>query len=166
MTRHLTFPSPRLTVATVVAASLLLAGCGSGTDDDPSGGPTATATPTPTPTEGAGNPETVATFTASNLALDGEGTATALEPADVRTWLTPRASDELVAQVEGAVEQVDGEGEQAYGVVLAVGCDAPEGWELTRVGGQVTVTVEKSRTQSQCLVPTTWLAVAAVDRAE
>lgn len=164
MTPRLSLPSPRPTVTAVVAGCLLLAGCGSESQDDPAAEPTASVTPGPT--EGPLDPAQVETFTASNLALDGEGTATALEPGDVRAWLTPRAPDELVAEVEDAVEQAAAAGDEAYGVVLAVGCDAPERWQITRADGEVAVTVVRSRTTTQCLVPTTWLAVASVDGGE
>lgn len=155
--------------ATTTALALcgaLLTACGQDSSDDTerSAEPTPTVEPTPTaePTDGPVAHTELDTFSVPRLRME-EGTVAPLGPEGAAAeWLPNKASEDLVASVDDAAAGA-GEEAQAYGLVLAVGCDAPEGYALQQVDGEMTVQVDKSLTTTQCLVPTTWLAVVSVD---
>lgn len=168
------------TGSALAAVGLLLTGCGGEADRDagPAGQGTPTAsevtpgatpgTSTGTSPGGAPSPRVgdvdfteLAAFTETRLRME-EGTATPLPSQEAVTrWLPRRAPQRLVADVDAAAALV-GDGVAPYGLVLAVGCDAPASYTLERVDGEIAVVVEKSLTTTQCVAPMTWLAVVGV----
>ena len=166
----------RVATSTALAVvGLLLSGCGGGEDQrGRDAAPTASVTPSapgttpdappggaPTPRVGEVGFTELATFAETRLRME-EGTATVLSSrAAVTRWLPAGAPRRLVDEVDQVGATV-GDGARPYGLVLAVGCDAPEGYTLERVDGDLVVRVEKSLTTTQCLMPTTWLAVVGV----
>lgn len=150
------------TTSAVAICGALLTACGQGSSDEPDADRSAEPTATVEPTEGPVEHTELDTFSPSRLRME-EGTVTPLDSEGAAAaWLPGRAPKDLVSSVDDAAAGA-GDGTQAYGLVLAVGCDAPEGYSLHRVEGDLTVRVEKSLSTTQCLVPTTWLAVVSVD---
>lgn len=174
MTLHRSSPSLRLAIAALVGC-LLLAGCASEDSDEHDPGlqpaPEESVSPTPDPTPAPGASPTarvgdvdfteLAAFRQTQLRME-QGTVTPLGSEEaVRAWLPADAPARLVRQVDEAAALV-GDGVRPYGVVLAMGCDAPRGYTLERVDGELAVAVEKSLTSTQCLAPMTWLAVVGL----
>lgn len=187
MTLHRSLPSLRVARVALVAAAtscLLLAGCASDSSDErdpglqpapetptasptdgPTGSPTGSASPAPgagpTPRQGDVAFTELASFAETRLRME-PGRATFLTSRSAVTrWLPDDARRALVNEVDAAAARV-GDGIRPYGLVLAVGCDAPAGYSVAEVDGEVAVIVEKSPTTTQCLAPTTWLAVVGL----
>lgn len=151
-----------------LTAALVLGGCtdDNGPDRRPSPAPSSdsSAGAGPTPRGEAVELTELEAFAEPRLRME-EGTVTALDSERaVARWLPEDAPGDLVEAVDAAAAGV-GDGARAYGLVLAVGCDAPAGYALGRVDGELTLTVGKSATTTQCLAPTTWLAVVSVAEA-
>lgn len=168
------------TLAALALCGALVSACGSEEPAaDPSAEPTPTVTAEPTPSvtaepsggtvpaprSGEVDFTEMAAFSQARLRMEPR-TATPLTSEEaVRDWLPAKAPARLVRKVDAAAAQV-GDGTTAYGLVLAVGCDAPKDYTVELIDGGLNVVVEKSMaTATQCLVPTTWLAVVAVDAA-
>jgi hypothetical protein len=164
----------RRTLGSLLSALLLvvlLGGCGEG----PSGGEAndpetsgSAASPADSPSgsgDGAVEFELVDTFTVT--AAGGEVSETAVpldDEAAVQSFVGQFTGGDLGDQVENALAQTDvPAGQQLYGAVVAIGCDAPDRVAVTTSGSDVVVTALKVPSpKSECFAPMTTVALVLV----
>jgi hypothetical protein len=152
-------------------ALLLVGVLGACADDGPGGvardpgvsGPSGGATDSAT--NGSVDFDLVDTLTAT--AAGGQVSPTAVpldDDAAVQSFVAQFTGSDLGAQVEQTVAQTDvPAGQQLYGAVVAVGCDAPDQVLVTTSGSDVVVTAVKVPSpKSECFAPMTTVALVLV----
>jgi len=160
----------------LVPVLLLLAALGAcGADDSgaardpevtsPTGGPTSSDNGT---AGGAVDFELVDTITVTSAGGELSDTAVPLSgEAAVQSFVAQFTAGDLADQVENAVAQTDvPPGQQLYGAVVAIGCDAPDQVTVARSGSDVVITpVQVPSPKSECFAPMTTVALVLVPTA-
>jgi hypothetical protein len=105
--------------------------------------------------------------TLTTTAAGGQVSDTAVplgDDAAVQSFVSQFSGSDLGAQVEDAVARTGvPAGQQLYGSVVAVGCDAPDQVAVTTSGSDVVITAVKVATpKSECFAPMTTVALVLV----
>lgn len=167
-------PGPALTAPALATLALLLGACGGEGADDPSdaGGspspvPASSSAPTPEPTPSTDPTPRERVLDVVALSAAGGTTDTILEPvalpADATAFVAqfePSARGPLRAAIDAAQAPP---GLELQAAVVAVGCDEPAD-VLLNGGGSLAWMAQAvpPKTTVQCLVPVTFVALAAV----
>jgi hypothetical protein len=161
------------TFAPVLLLVATLGACGgddSGAARDPgSTSPTTSPASSDTGTgDGTVEFELVDTITAT--AAGGQLSETAVPLSDdaaVQSFVAQFTAGDLADQVENAVAQTDvPAGQELYGAVVAIGCDAPDQVAVTMSGSDVVITPLKVPSpKSECFAPMTTVALVLVPTA-
>jgi hypothetical protein len=160
-------------LGTLFALTLLLGGCG---DDavERAGDGASTGTATTSPSSSTGTPSAgpvdftlVALVSESNVGGEVDPEATALDSEDAvadfaAQFEDSRMVERLQAEVAGADVPV---GQTLVGAVVSIACDAPAEVYVEWADGGLRVTGSQVKTDKQCLVPVTTVALVAVDAA-
>jgi hypothetical protein len=164
----------RRLLGSLLAALALVTALGACGDDSGGEGarePGASGTPTSSDTggtSGAVDFELVDTITVT--AAGGELSETAVPLSDeaaVQSFVGQFDAGDLADQVENTVAQTDvPAGQELYGAVVAIGCDAPDQVTVARSGTDVVVTpVKVASPKSECFAPMTTVALVLVPTA-
>jgi hypothetical protein len=126
------------------------------------------ATSAATASDGSVEFELVDTVTVT--AAGGQLSETAVPLSDeaaVQSFVAQFSAGDLADQVESAVAQADvPAGQELYGAVVAIGCDAPDQVTVTRSGSDVVITpVAVASPKSECFAPMTTVALVLVPTA-
>jgi hypothetical protein len=166
----------RRPLGTFLPALLLVATFGACGDDD-SGAAQDPGNTSPTgassggetgSTDGAVEFELVDTMTATAAGGEVSDTAVPLpDDAAVQSFVAQFTASDLGTQVEDAVAQTDvPAGQELYGAVVAIGCDAPDQVAVTRSGSDVVITaLEVPSPKNECFAPMTTVALVLVPTA-
>jgi hypothetical protein len=157
----------RRPLGTFLPALLLVAVLGACGDDD-SGAAQDPGTTSPTSassggetgsTAGAVEFELVDTMTATAAGGEVSDTAVPLpDDAAVQSFVAQFTASDLGTQVE--------DGQELYGAVVAIGCDAPDQVAVTRSGSDVVITaLEVPSPKNECFAPMTTVALVLVPTA-
>jgi hypothetical protein len=154
----------------LLALALLLAGCG---DDTPEragdGASSSPASPSPTatgtPEEGPVDFTLVALVSESNVGGEVDPAATLLDSDRAVADFAARFDDpRMLERLQAEVAEADvPDGQALVGAVVAIACDAPAEVYVEWTGSGLQVTGSRVKTDKQCLVPVTTVALVAVD---
>ena len=153
-----------------LALSLLLApltGCGSESPDEQAGDPTPaeTSTGAPSSSENPGEHEVLDLVSQSDVGGEVAPMAAPLDSATTIADFSEQFDDDRMrASISTAlVERGVPDGRTVVGAVVAIGCEAPTEVEVLSGPDGVEITAAPVKTDQQCLVPVTTVALVAVD---
>lgn len=151
-----------------LALALVLTGCGAETSETPEAqaddpAPTADSTAEPSAGASAGN-DVIALVSESDVGGEVDPQAVPLDTATAIADFSTRFEDERMAAAisEALVDTATLDGQTVLGAVVAVGCEPPTEVEVTSGPDGVEITAGLVKTDQQCLVPVTTVALVAV----
>jgi hypothetical protein len=148
-----------------------LGACGDDGEDGRDTGASDATSATGSPTSGGNGSvefELVDTFTATSAGGEVSDAAVALsDDAAVQSFVAQFSAGDLADQVEDTVAGTDvPPGQELYGAVVAIGCDAPDQVTVARSGSDVVITpVQVPSPKSECFAPMTTVALVLVPTA-
>jgi len=155
-------------LGSVLPALLLVTALGACADDGPGEAGRDPGASGASPTSGGNGAvefELVDTITVTSAGGEVSDTAVPLsDDAAVQSFVAQFSESDLGAQVEDAVAGTDvPSGQELYGAVVAIGCDAPDQVTVTTSGSDVVITpVKVPSPKSECFAPMTTVALVLV----
>lgn len=154
----------RLLLGTLLALTLLLTGCGADGADERADDPDPTE-PTSSATPGdPSEPEVLALVSESNVGGEVSPVAVRLDTATlIADFAAQFENERMGAAISEALADAQlAEGQTVVGAVVAIGCEPPT--EVTVESGDegVEITAAPVKTDKQCLVPVTTVALVTV----
>lgn len=149
----------------LLALTLMLAGCGDDAGDEQADDPDPSATSSSAMPDGdPGEPEVLALVSESDVGGEVSPAAVSLDSATLIADFAAQFEDERMgAAISEALAdtQVD-EGREVVGAVVAIGCEPPTDVTVESGDEGVEITAAPVKTDQQCLVPVTTVALVSV----